>query len=261
MKTLPLALLLAALPALLSCRKPDEKPHRTEPWLAHPSASASSEGGRAARRFRFSPGSRVRFSILGKKAKLSGAAPVTAGFLELAPRDLTRSSASVTVDLLGLTLDDIDVPSELELGSAAPRALALEWLELGPEVPAEKREQYRLARFELSSIEGWSGAPLDFSGRRRVSVRLAAVGTLLLHGFRAPVRADLTLTPQPGEPAGPGQLSIRSAAPLVLPLAPHEIAARGPGGVVDAARTAQAADWLGKNVRLEVELMATSDDS
>lgn len=254
--------LASALSLLGACRKHEDPVHRTEPWLAHPSASGSDApaSATAPRRFHFSPESRVRFSLLGKKGRLSGSVPVQGGSLELDPRDLTHSSASLTVDLTTLVLDDANLPEGMALGGS-PSAVAQQWLELGSEVAAEKREQFRVARFELSSVEGWSGAPLDFSGRRRVSLRATAVGTLLLHGFRAPVRAELSLTPQAADPAGApaGKLSIRSASPLVLPLAPHDISARSPSGMVDAAATARAVDFIGKNARIELELLAEPD--
>ncbi|HVY29269.1 MAG TPA: hypothetical protein VHB79_22070 [Polyangiaceae bacterium] len=266
MKT-SLALVIAglALALLGACRKHEEPVHRTEPWLAHPSASGTdaTAAGTAPRRFHFNPDSRVRFSLLGRKGKLSGSAPVQSGSLQLDPRDLTHTSATLTVDLAALTVDDSNLPEGMALGMS-PSAVAQQWLELGAEVPAEKREQFRVARFELSSVEGWSGAALDFSGRRRTTVRVTAVGTLLLHGFRAPVRVELALTPQAAEPGAgghPGKLSIRSASALVLPLAPHDISARSPSGVVDAAATARATDFIGKNARIELELLAEPESA
>jgi hypothetical protein len=257
-----LALLLCLGGLLGACRKREEPVHRTEPWLAHPSASSAGrdDSSRAPRRYHFTADSRVRFSVPGKKGKVSGSVPVQAGSLELDARELTSARASVSVDLTALTIDDAELPSGLDLGDEAPSAVALRWLELAPDVSADRREQFRLARFELSSVENWSGAPLDFSGRRRVTVRATAVGTLLLHGFRAPVRAEVALTPLPADAGREPKLSIRSTSALVLPLAPHAISARGPGGVVDALATARAGDGIGKNVRLELELAAEPDD-
>jgi hypothetical protein len=90
-------------------------------------------------------------------------------------------------------------------------------------------------------------------------VRLSAVGTLLLHGFRAPVELNLSVTPEAAAGRSP-TLAIRSTSPLVLPLGPHDISARGPSGVVDAVASAHAVDWLGKSVRLELKLLAVPDE-
>jgi hypothetical protein len=264
LKTTLFVVALAGCSSLLgACRKHEEPVHRTEPWLAQPSASGSHAAplATAPRRFHFAPESRVRFSLSGKKGKLSGSVPVQGGSLELDPRDLTHSSATLSVDLTKLVLDDANLPEGMALGDS-PSTVAQQWLELGAGVSTEKREQFRVARFELSSVEGWSGAPLDFTGRRRVTLRATAVGTLLLHGFRAPVRAELSLTPQAADASAgghPGKLSIRSASALVLPLAPHDISARSPSGVVDAAATARAVEFIGKNARLELELLAEPD--
>lgn len=252
MKALLLGLVLSCGLGLCACRKQAEKPHRTEPWLAHPEASASvhGAGGLAPRELHVTPESRVRFKLVGRKGQVSGSAPVSEGTVRLDPSDLTRSSASLSVDLSALSVDAADnAPSNV-----SPRETALEWLELGPEVAADKREQFRFARFELTAIDGGSGRALVWGGHKLPPQRVTAVGTLLLHGFRAPVRTDVVLSVMPGN-AGP-ELSIRSGATLVLPLAPHDIGPRGPGGVVDAVETARAKEALGGSVRLELELIA-----
>lgn len=248
-RTFVLALGLSLLGA---CRKREATPRRTEPWLAHPSSAPQAARGL---RFEFDRESRVRFTTVGRKGKVSGSAPVSGGELELDPTDLTRTRASVAVDLRALELDPTELPPSLELGDLTPRTLALYWLELGPRVPQEKLEQFSVARFELASVEGWSGAPLETSGRKPASLRATAIGSLLLHGFRAPVRAEVHLGTIPGAGGTPPRVTIRSATPVVLPLAPHDISARGPDGVVDTATTARAADFIGSSVRLELSLV------
>lgn len=240
---------LGLLLALVACRKQEDEPHRTEPWLAHPSASAVTEAA-APLTLRFTPESRVRFKLVGKKAQVSGSAPVSEGTLLLDPVDLTRSRASLLVDLNALSVEEGEAPD-----GAPARETALSWLELGPDVAADKRAQFRFARFELTAIEGWSGRPLSVYGHKKSATeRVTAVGTLLLHGFRAPVRTDVVLSL-----SGSGQVqqvSIHSGSVLVLPLAPHDIGARGPNGVLDAVLSARARDALGSAVRLEADLTA-----
>jgi hypothetical protein len=250
LKALVLGLALACGLGLGACRKQEEKPHRTAPWLAHPDLSSSATPGMEPLELQLSNESRVRFKLVGRKGQVSGSAPVAQGTLRVDPRDLTRSSGSFSVDLSALSVDPVDNPPS----NASPRETALDWLELGPEVAADKREQFRFARFELTAVEGWSGRPVAWRGHKFPSQRLTAVGTLLLHGFRAPIRADVVLDLLAGT-ATP-QLSIHSGSTLVLPLAPHDIGPRGPGGVVDAVETARAREALGSSVRLEVELVA-----
>lgn len=243
-----LGLLLLAL----GCSKREPAPHRTEPWLASPSASGGAAAG-GPRRYHFTSDSVIRFTASGHKGKLSGHVAPSGGELRLDPRDLRSASASLEVDLTRLDVET-PLPEGVELGEGSPSALALDWLELGPGVPAERRAQLKIARFELSALENLSSTWLETSARKAGAVRATAVGTLLLHGFRAPVRVELQL-----RAAGPERLSIRSASALVLPLEPHDITARGPSGVVDALAASRAGDWLGKSMRIELELGVEPD--
>jgi len=250
-------LALCALLACAGCKQAEPVPHRTEPWLAHPSASGAAAAAGAPRRFDFVAGSRVRFSVAGRKAKLGGSAPLSGGSLSLDSRDLKSASGSVDVDLTKLSIDsDGAPPADDALGGAAPAAVALQWLELGPDVAAERRASFATARFELASVDNLSAPLLDFSAKRPPHVRVTAIGTLLIHGFKEPVRVELVLEPQKPEPGAEPRLLIRTASALVVALAPHDITARGPAGIADTAATARAADWVGKSVRIEFELPA-----
>lgn len=249
-----LALLLLASPG--GCAKKEEPPRRTEPWLATPSTSSAVDSA-APRRFRFASESRVRFSLPTRKSRPSGSVAIASGELLLDQRQLERSRASVEVDLSQLTIDESTLPDGAELGGRSATSIALDWLELGSEVPREKREQFTKARFELVSVENLSTPGLGLEGRSN-RVRATVVGTLLLHGFRAPVRCDVWLELQAAD-AGAPRLSIRSATPLVVALGPHDIGARTPSGSPDPLAAARAAEWVGKSVRLELELVAEAE--
>jgi hypothetical protein len=240
--------LLLSLGLAAGCSKREAPPRRTEPWLASPSASGAVLGG--PRAFRFTSDSVIRFSTSGRKGKLSGRLPLAQGELRFDPRDVRGASASLSVDLTKLSIDES--PAAAELGGSSPDTLARQWLELGPEVPAERREQFATARFELSSLENLSASFLELTANGKSSgLRATAVGTLLLHGFRAPVRAEVRVSTTRTD-----QLSIRSVGALVITLAPHDIVARGPAGVVDALGASRSADWVGKQARVEFELIA-----
>jgi hypothetical protein len=241
-----LRLLAASLVLLLlSCKKSEPTRHRTEPWLANPSASATTAS--ASRVYRFGSDSRIAFALSGRKGKIEGHVPLARGELQLDPRELKQTRASFDVDLTKLNVDT--APPE---GVGSATELALAWLELGPGVPAERRAPFATARFELVSLENLVPAYLDLSAKQGV-VRATAVGTLLIHGFRAPVRVEVGL-----RAAGPEQVSIRSVSALVVALAPHDITARDSSGVVDALGATRAADWVGKTVRVEFELVGQS---
>jgi hypothetical protein len=253
-------LVLLGLSCALGCSKKPAPPHRTEPWLAHPSASAGNSGVEAPLGFHFTDESSVRFTLLGKKGKVSGRVPLALGnsALGLDPRDLKNSSASVEVDLSKLSVDAEALPPGVE--GTTPTALALQWLELGPEVAREKRQAFASARFELVSLESSSSTTLDLGARRAKNrVRATIVGTLLLHGFRAPVRCDVVLAPLDTPTGSPPRLSIRSVGALVVALGPHDVVARSASGVADALATARSAEWVGKSVKVEFELVADAD--
>jgi len=241
-----------ALLACVACSKPDAAPRRTEPWLAHPSSSASPTDGSAPRRYRFTSDSSIRFSTNGRKGKVSGKLAVGSGQLQLDPRDLKQTRASVDVDLTTLSVDATP-PDDLQLGGS-PSAVALQWLGLGPSVPSEQRTPFMTARFELATVENATPPYVELGSKRRQVTRATVVGTLLLHGFRAPVRVDVAVSE-----TEPGRISIRSLGPLVLPLADHDITARGADGVRDALAAARSVDWVGKQARVELELVAVAD--
>ena len=242
----------------LGCSKKPEPPRRTEPWLASAVASASAAPTAGALlELRFAPESSVRFSVPAKNGKPSGQVPISSGQLRLVTGELKSSSAQLEADLTRIKLDPESLPQNQDL-QGEPDVLARNWLELGAEVPAERRSQFALARFELTTLENVSPPTLELGGKRPARVRATAVGTLLVHGYRAPVRAEVVLESLPPGPSGQVRLSIRSSSPLVLPLAPHEIAARGPSGVLDPQQTARAEGSVGKSARIELQLVAES---
>jgi hypothetical protein len=252
MTSWPLVLALLAV----ACTKKEEAPRRTAPWLANPSASSGVIGPAAPRIFRFADASSIRFSLPTRASRPAGSVSIASGELRLDPRDLEHTRGKVEVDLTTLRIDDASLPESADLGGSSGRAIAQNWLELGPDVPADKREQFARARFELLSVENLSSPTLDLTAGAKSKVRASAVGTLLIHGFRAPVRAEVVLEPlPPTEPDRP-RFSIRSASPLVIPLAPHDISARSASGRLDPLAAARAAEWVGKSVRLELELVA-----
>lgn len=242
------AALLALGLLLLACSKPEAPAHRTEPWPAHAGAS-STRPSTAPRHYRLTDESQVRFSIPGKRGKVSGRLPITQGQLQLDPREPKNSRASIDVDLTALSIETA-LPEGVEL-SGTPHSVGLQWLELGAGVPSERRARFASAHFELVSLEGPTFLELG-GGRKPASTRATAVGTLLLHGFRAPLRIEAVLTV-----LSPERLSIRSAGPFVVPLAAHDVMARDATGMADPLATVRAADWVGKSVRVEVELFAT----
>jgi hypothetical protein len=86
-------------------------------------------------------------------------------------------------------------------------------------------------------------------------------GELSLHGVRAPLTADVTLTLVPGsDPAGPpAELLIRSRKPLVVSLSTHDITPRDAAGVPIAKDLALLGDKVGNEAKVSFELTFVPD--
>jgi hypothetical protein len=249
---------LLALALCSGCAKKAPAPRRTEPWLATPSQSARSAPS-APLGFRFTSESAISFSVPGRKAKPSGQVPLLEGQLRLDPGELSRSTASIDADLTKLTLTSGAALEGLE--GAEPSSLttqALQWLELGAAVPSEQKSAFGRAQFELVSLEGLSRSTLDLQATKPSELRVHAtvIGTLLVHGFREPIRLPVVLELSPPNGGALRRVSIRSAAPLVMALGLHDIAARDAAGVRDPRAEKLAAEAVGKAAQIELRLVA-----
>lgn len=245
--------LLSACACACGCSKEQAPARRTAPWLASASASAASSPARLS--LHFLPESSVRFSLPSTKADPTGQLPVVEGKLELDPADLPSTRGYLEADLLRLALDPASLPPETGLDAQSAGELALQWLELGSSVPPERRQQLSRARFELTAIEGLSATSLELDARRSSRVRATAIGSLLLHGFRAPVRVEVSVQALPRSPDGPLRVSIRSIKALVLPLDPHDVAPRDASGFGQASQT-RFAGKPGRSAKITFELVA-----
>ena len=251
-----LCLMLCAV----GCAKKEPKPLRTEPWLAHPPASASANTNtngnesRVMTRFVFGESSVIRFELPTKRGALRGSISRVSGELEIELSDLSHSRGVIRADLGSLTIS----------GGAAERdAALLERARAALELSADARAPATFASFELTSVED-DLSPRDLLEARRSEdgsasasrhARLTAVGNLLLHGFRvsrrAPLEADFDYAA--GEER-PSSVRIRSRAPLLISLETHAIVAMASesDGKSPTAPPARA-----REVRVNVELYGT----
>ncbi len=252
----------AVLPLCLAgCAKKEPKPLRTEPWLAHPPASASaraaSDAGVPALRYTLTEQSVIRFELPTKHGPVHGSLTRVSGELSLLASDLAHSRAHVDADLGSLTLQ---VPGGSD--DATWRARALSALELSDAGTANAR-----ASFDLSALEDAAPPLLEPAPRAGAAdggapftrrLRATAVGDLLLHGFRvvrrAPIEAELGFS---GDRQAPSTVLIRSRAPFVVSLETHAIRAVGPeSGGKSPARAVERTH----EVRVSVELYGTKID-
>jgi hypothetical protein len=219
---------LCALLLLSACAKKEAKPLHTEPWLAHPpaSAAASSDAGAPAARYALTAQSQIHFELPSKRGTLHGNLTRISGELSLTPTDLEHSHGQVQVDLSSLTLSEDGNADTSALLTRARSALGLTDSAADASSPVN-------ASFELSSLEDVTPAQLEPAPDSEAGspftrkARATAVGDLLLHGFRvvrrAPLEAEFGFASDRRLPA---TISIRSRAPFVISLETHEIRAR-----------------------------------
>ena len=247
----------SALGALLllssACAKKEVKPLRTEPWLAHPpaSAAASSDAGLPRARYAITEQSQIHFQLPRKGGTLQGSLTRVSGELSLTPGDLEHSHGQVQVDLSSLALSEDGNADTSELLTRVKSALGLSDAAMDASSPVT-------AGFELSSLEDVAPAQLepapdsDAGTPFTRQARATAVGNLLLHGFRvvrrAPLEAEFGFSADRKMPA---TISIRSRAPFVISLETHEIRVRD---LSAGKKPPKGAAAHAREVRVSVEL-------
>ena len=244
------------LPFLLgsACAKHEPKPLRTEPWLAHPpaSAAASSDAAVPLTRYALSAQSVIRFELPAPRGAVHGTLAHISGELSIDPGDLSRSSGQVQADLGSLILQGAGGSDDAALLARARVALNL------------VADSPTVSRFELTSLEDLvptrlEPAPGSDAGAAHMHrVRATAVGTLLLHGFRVSRRVPLEAEFGFGtDRQVPSTLVIRSRTPFVISLETHAI------GVLELdgpRKPHQKAGPRAHELRVSVELYATKVD-
>ena len=250
-------LVLVLALAATGCAKKEPKPVHTEPWLAHPPASASLSPDAAlpTTHYVLTDQSLIRFELPTKRGKVQGKLTKVSGELTVALGALAQSRGQVRAELDSLTLDTDDADSAAWL-ARAKAALGL------ADVRATTAA---VATFDLSTLSYVSpealatGAASDGGVPSTRRARAIAEGDLLLNGFRvqrrAPLEAEFGFTSDRSVPA---TVVIRSSAPLVVSLDTHEIHLRVPPRT-GAERRRDRPTRAPNDVRVSVELYGAKD--
>jgi hypothetical protein len=250
-------LALAALLLLAAAceKKGPPKPIHTEPWLAHPpaSAAASADAGLPLLRYTLGAQSRIDFDVPSKQGALRGSFTHVGGELRVDPSDLSRSRGHIQVDLGSLHLS-----ADGKADAAALLAHAQHALGVG------EGQGEASASFDVNALEEVSPAELEPAPEGDAGVpsvrhaRATAVGDLLLHGFRVtrrvPLVADFSFTLDRRVPAS---IVIRSRAPFPVSLETHDIQGSAPESGKHGARSGAA---HAREARVTIELYATKLD-
>ena len=233
-----------------ACAKKDPRPMRTEPWLAHPpaSASANSDAATPATRYTLTEQSVIRLELPTKRGPLRGSLTRITGELSIDRRDLAQSRGQVRADLGTLSVQGADGNADAALLAQARNAL-----DLADASGASAASTFELTAFEDASPAQLESAPEGDGGAPFVRrARGTAVGDLLLHGFRVTRRASLEAEfGFGGDRQVPSTVVIRSRTPFVISLETHAIRALELEG---AGKAHSGASPRAREIRVSIEL-------
>ena len=243
---------LCSLSALVGC-----KDEAAATRVAPPAAPGSQSIAAGATRFAVAEQGKATFLIDAPLEKIKGRSGKIRGEITLDPDDLMTTRGEVDVDLMDLvteTFDDAD-KNKTQTGHAH------NWMEIGDDVEAKRREENRFARFTIQSIDNVSSkladAP-DNGGERMVMV--TAHGELWAHGVSSPKEMKLAATFQ-GPPNAPTTIHVTTAEPLKLSLKEHDIKPRDVAGKFLNGALEKVGKKIDDTVQISLDLMARSSKS
>lgn len=222
---------LAAVAALVACRREEKPPVRTEPWPA--SASSSAVAARpATQSYEVSDG-HVSIDLRADRRPVRAVLDRIEGTLEVDWRDPSKTRGQLRADLESLQLEPAD---------PTLRAWALERLGLA----SGRTDAARFAELTLTGV-----APEPSAGRKG---KATAQVELTLHRFRVPLLIELAI--DAGEPgAAQETLRVETRRPFVVSLAAHGLAHQPDGQGPAAAGRAPA---LAKEARVSARITAAA---
>lgn len=254
--TRPLFLTAFSCALLVSaCRGEKPSPEPTEPWRAAPVVTETTATQSPPLVFKPSASSALSFRLPGKEAAPQGTVRGLGGTCALVLSDLRKSRGTLTFDL-----DTLAIAADTVGDDPERTRDALNWLELGAEVPEKRRASLRRGRFEVDAIHQPSATAVE---RRRAVDHLQTVsailaGRLVLRGLsveqRVPVELAFHFDPERPSDTEPQRFVVRLKNALRVPLAEHEIAPRDQEGRALPANFALLGRTVGRVAEVNTEL-------
>ncbi len=213
--------LLLALLVLPACKKdPEISPIKETPA---PIAASSKGVEQGKRRFVIDSAGALSVTIDAPLEKFQGKTEKLSGVFDVDLGNLAASTGEVVADLDAFTTHTFADGDKNESQTEHAR----NWFELGEKVEKVKRDDYRMARFTIESIERTSAASLaaakEESGVR--TVHFSAKGTLRVHGRSAKKSVEVDVSFK-GPPDAPTEIAFKTTQPVIASLSEHDVKPR-----------------------------------
>jgi polyisoprenoid-binding protein YceI len=254
--TMPICrtLCLGVLPlaaALAACSKDEPAPPRTAPPAASAAANVAAPAA-GQRRFEVASGA-ATFLIDAPLEKIKGRSSKVRGTLDVDPADLKTGKGQIEIDLDDLKTETFGEGDK----DNSQTGHAKNWLEIGSDVEAKRREENRWVRFTIKAIDDANPTKLAAAeaknGQRNVTVQ--ATGDLWLHGVSSSKKVNVALTLE-GPPEAPTSIRIVTSQPLKLSLKEHDVKPRDVAGKFLSGALEKIGQKIDDTVQVSIDLTA-----
>lgn len=238
----------AACVLVVGCsKKPDAQPLKETPPPAAVSAMAVKAG---KKRFAIAPEGKVSVMIDAPLEKFKGATDKLSGVLDVDVANLKASTGEIIADLDAFethTFGDKDKDD-------TQTEHAKNWFELGTDVEKSKRDDYKMARFTIESVDEASAPSLqavkEEGGVRKV--HLKATGQLRVHGRSAKKTVDVDVSFK-GPADAPTEIAFKTTQPVVASLSEHDVKPRDLKGQFLAGALEKVGKKIDDKAQVDVE--------
>ena len=222
--------------SVVACKKDDKAIKETPPPVAQQNKTVMA----GAKRFTIDDAGTLKI-WMETGEKFSGEVSRLGGVFDVDLDDLSKSTGEVTGDLdtFKSTTPGIDDDTQTEH--------AKNWFEIGDDVPKDKRDDYKIARFTIEKItkvdaQTLKDAPPNGKDGARV-VTFEAHGQLRVHGRSSPkdVRVQLAFSGPLDAPTG---IEFHTVDPVAASLSEHDVKPRDVAGKFIAG----ALEQVGKKI-------------
>jgi hypothetical protein len=206
--------------------------------------------------------SNVEFTMEAPQEKIRGRVRDAAtGELHVDPKDLTKTTGLITVDISDIALYQTKIGPDGKPGAEAKQPLqnqhAREWLEIGEDAPADARAKNARVEFSITSIEDASAKDVTALAGADRKVTLKAKGDFLLHGHKTQKVAELEATfhYEGDKLAG---VAVKTVKPFAVGLAENDVRPREAFGKLAQKGLEALAPKVAKEALVSIELRAAA---